>query len=206
MLSYRAKSWYGFAAPFYDFIKKLFYPRIVKITDDCISELPASKEILIVGGGTGSILSSFSKRFPDSNITFLDISEDMIALAKKKRGSRVSFICEDFFHFEGRGSYDLVFFPFFLDHFSQKELRVIAKRAHMQISNDGVVAIVDFHHHNKQLSLGIALKLARLLLGLSITKLEDSNPILAELFPMQVAYIVDENTEFYYSIRRKLTK
>lgn len=198
-----AKRWYGLAAPFYDFIKKLLFPRIDVITDECISVLPPAKEILIVGGGTGNMLTRFTHHFPDSNITFLDISEAMIALAKKK-SNRVTFIREDFFHFEPKGTYDLVFYPFFLDHFSEDTLSQIAERSHSFLKKNGMVAIVDFHFTNNQPALAITLKLARQLLKLSITKLEDPIPVFKKHFPKKVIYKVDENTEFFFTVRQKM--
>jgi hypothetical protein len=127
----------------------------------------------------------------------------MISLAKKK-SNKVTFIREDFFRFEPEGTYDLVFYPFFLDHFSDDLLSEIAERTDSLLMDNGMVTIVDFHHQNKQMTLVITLKLARILLGLTITKLSDPIPIFKKYFPKEVVYKTDEKTELFFTIMQKL--
>jgi SAM-dependent methyltransferase len=73
-------------ARYYDVLSRLVYFRAqLKAQTDQLLFIPANSRILITGGGTGWILEEISKVRPSGlNITYVEISEKMLALTKKR--------------------------------------------------------------------------------------------------------------------------
>ena len=65
--------------------------------------------ILEIGCGTGVYTRLLEERYPDAEITSIDISEDMINVAKEKtKSDRVRFEVSDGEHFKGEKKFDLI--------------------------------------------------------------------------------------------------
>ena len=108
------------------------------------------KTILEVGCGTGKNIQSLLQVFPDANITGLDLSSDMLAIAQKKfnREPRVNLLEQKFDRpiTDDSGqipTYDLVLFSYALSMFNPGwDIAIDAAR--QQLSDHGVIAVVDF--------------------------------------------------------------
>lgn len=89
------------------------------ITD--LFEIKENFNILDVGTGTGVMIPFYLKKLKNGNVTGLDYSEKMIAIAKKKNpeSSTVSYQIADVYNLEPEEKYDLVVcyscFPHFYD-------------------------------------------------------------------------------------------
>lgn len=109
-------------------------------------ELPSSPRILEVGCGTGQNLKMMAKRYPDAEITGLDLSPEMLSRASRKLGNQKVQLKRRLY-----GSQDLNSPPFDLILFSYTLTMCAEHREHIlqQVSNDlksgGYIAVVDFH-------------------------------------------------------------
>ena len=106
------------------------------------------KRILEVGCGTGTNLVRLARTFPDAEIVGLDLSADMLNLARKKTAAytpRVSFrhgaYCEPV---NAGEPFDLILFSYCLTMINPGSAQVLAV-SRQDLHPTGTVAIVDFH-------------------------------------------------------------
>lgn len=106
------------------------------------------KQILEVGCGTGKNLTLLAEVFKDAHITGVDVSADMLAVAKRKTarfGDRLS-LAEQAYpqpHPNGR-KYDLILFAYALSMFNPGWETAITSAVN-DLNEGGTLAVVDFH-------------------------------------------------------------
>ena len=81
-----------------------------------------TKKVLDLGVGTGLELFSLFERFPDAEVTAIDITENMLEELKKREFSdKVKTICGDFFEVYFGTNYDAVISSAALHHFLKQD-------------------------------------------------------------------------------------
>ena len=99
-----------------------------------IPESPQPNSILELGCGTGALSSELSTKFNRAKVSALDISKEMIAVAREKhRGREIEWIVEDVFSYSPHTPFDLVvsnaslqwFSPY--EHFAEKLKSALSK-------------------------------------------------------------------------------
>jgi ubiquinone/menaquinone biosynthesis C-methylase UbiE len=100
-----------------------------------LDEVPAARDILLLGEGHGRCLVECRRRFPNARITCVDASEQMLIQARRQllrhnlETTRVEFIHADVLHWSpAAGNCDLVITNFFLDCFRAEQLEQIISR------------------------------------------------------------------------------
>ncbi|MEM0938526.1 MAG: methyltransferase domain-containing protein [Bacteroidota bacterium] len=140
-------------APYYDFLSRLvFGKKILESQIHFIKKIKKNDNILILGGGTGHLLSYFPK---GSQIDYLEKSEKMIQYAeKRKRGLSIRFLHFDFLRFKSDHRYTVVICPFFLDCFRLKNLNLAIEKIKSLLQPHGLLIVTDFEKSqtNKPLS------------------------------------------------------
>ncbi len=102
-----------------------------------------SSSILIVGGGTGKILESFSA---SHTIDYVEPSASMINRSKQR-----SYQCDVQFHpcsiqeFIPSKDYDVIVLPFVLDLFNSQELEEVIRKCTQALNHHGRIHISDFY-------------------------------------------------------------
>jgi tRNA (cmo5U34)-methyltransferase len=81
--------------------------------------------ILDVGAGTGLLSAFLLEKFPDARLTLMDISENMLAMAKKRFATRYGtrFVACDYSRSELGGPYDLVCSALSIHHLGSEDKR-----------------------------------------------------------------------------------
>lgn len=104
--------------------------------------------ILEVGCGTGKNLASLGRRFPQAQITGLDLSPAMLQVARRKTGPfgpRVRLVQQAYAAPLGdAGGYDLVLFSYALSMFNPG-FETAIRAAAVDLAPGGCIAVVDFH-------------------------------------------------------------
>ena len=111
------------------------------------SFLPAHTETLLdLGIGTGLELEGIFGRFPDIEITGLDIAEDMLQLLRGKYpGKHIELHCASYFDFDlGRSLYDVALAVMTLHHYDHETKTALYRRIHDCIRPGGVYIECDF--------------------------------------------------------------
>ena len=97
-----------------------------------------TKKILDLGGGTGLELMEIMNRFPQAEVTVIDISEKMLEKLKQKRFSdRVTTICGDFFEVDFGEQYDAVISTSALHHFKMEEKEILYQKIYQCLKENG---------------------------------------------------------------------
>lgn len=116
-----------------------------------IQGLSASRtrtNILEVGCGTGKNLINLCRNFPEAEITGLDISEDMIRVARKKLSpltSKVTLLHKPYNQpLRSARSFDLVVFSYCLSMINPGWEHAI-ECAYCDLDGGGLIAVVDFY-------------------------------------------------------------
>ena len=102
--------------------------------------------ILEVGCGTGRNLLELAKLLPSASLTGLDLSGDMLNIARQKTAAhsdRVRLVEARYDEPLGEG-YDLVLFSYALSMFNPG-WEAALRTAHRELGPNGTLAVVDFH-------------------------------------------------------------
>lgn len=142
------KANYNVIAPFYDNLSRLIYRNaIVNAQKLLVDAIPANSAILIIGGGTGWILEEISKKHPAGlQITYVDISEKMIALARPRNtgSNNVVFLNNDIQDVAINDMFDIVITPFILDNFATATLNIVFDKIDSCLVPGGLWLFSDF--------------------------------------------------------------
>ncbi|MBL9145882.1 MAG: class I SAM-dependent methyltransferase [Verrucomicrobiaceae bacterium] len=114
-----------------------------------VARLQSPRQILEVGCGTGRNIESMCRLFPQAEITGIDLSVEMLAVARRRLGhksDRVTLINDGYdrpVHSHGK-PFDLVVCSYALSMFNPGWERAI-ECAKKDLADDGLFALVDFH-------------------------------------------------------------
>lgn len=137
---------FNWIAPYYDRLAKLIFGKSIIEAQHCHLELiPAHANILVLGGGSGKWVSEFIKTNRTCHILFVDASSKMLDQAKNnlKGVKQVSFI-------HGTQSdlvnlhFDVIITHFFLDMFTNKQLRMLIEQLNGQLNSPALWIVSDF--------------------------------------------------------------
>ena len=121
-----------------------------------INAIPDTKEnpkILDLGCGTGNITLKILERFPEAKITCLDLSENMIEIAKNKLSDydNVDYIIGDFTTTEITEKYDAIVSSLALHHIpNDKEKEIMYKAIYEALNTGGVFYNADVIEANSK--------------------------------------------------------
>ncbi|WP_295649854.1 class I SAM-dependent methyltransferase [uncultured Mucilaginibacter sp.] len=139
---------YDNSAWFYDGLSRVVYGNaLISSQVYLLQFIPSNATILIVGGGTGRLLEEIAKIYPSGlNITYVEISAKMMAIAKKKNhgNNRVTFINEAVENVPFSLSFDVVITPFLFDNFTEKTLQTVFNHINSLLKTDGIWLCSDF--------------------------------------------------------------
>lgn len=173
-------------APYYDRLARLVYGKgIERAQEALITQLPIGARILLLGGGTGSVLNHLEAIQP-RRIDYLDASPAMIAQAQTRPvASRlpINWIPTPLQAVAELPEADVLITQFFLDVFSQQELPELLPRLSATLVPGGTWLYADFlppaqiKNYQKPL-LWATLQFFRGFCGLSAKAVSDHEPLL----------------------------
>jgi len=145
------KNNYDNIARYYDFLSRIVFRTAQQDAQTALLPyIEINSKVLIAGGGTGWILEEIAKRCPPGlHIYYVEISANMIALAKEQKYQHeVTFInmaIEDF-NRDRSLIFDVVMTPFLFDNFSQESIRPVFLHLHSMLKPGGKWLFTDFHY------------------------------------------------------------
>ena len=144
----RLRAYYHFHSLIYDATRWSFLVGRDRILRDLAHCCPVPRRILEVGCGTGRNLRKLCGLYPRAKVTGLDLSEDMLRVARRKLaayGQRVTWVQRAYTARAcGPEPFDLVLFSYSLSMFNPGwQEAVIAAVA--DLADGGCLGVVDFH-------------------------------------------------------------
>lgn len=179
---------FDFVAPYYDFLAHLvFGNKLLDAQCKNLKNISANRtkiSVLIVGGGTGKYLRAFCDRFTNAHVTYVEASEKMLSLAKKKVKNadldRVEFVLSKWEDFYTENIYDVLITNFFLDCFSDRTLPIIVDKGYERLARKGIWLVTDFKHQPKvpgRLLIKVMYSFFRFVSNLETRNLPDYNTL-----------------------------
>lgn len=111
-----------------------------------LKKIKETDSVLILGGGTGELLESLPQC---KSVSFLDLSEKMIAIAKTRVSKNsIDFIHSDLLTHDFQSKYDVIICPFFLDCFNAVNLSLVLKKIKRVVNSEGSLIVTDFQRLN----------------------------------------------------------
>ena len=144
----RIKNHFEEEAKEYDTIIQKLIPYYNQMVEALVSVIPFAKEsvfsVIDLGCGTGTISKSVKNKFPNVNITCVDISRNMLEIAKNKIGGNVNCIQADFNSFNFPQKYDLVVSSLALHHLENDSDKLeFYRKIHASLNPGGVFVNID---------------------------------------------------------------
>ncbi|MDO5851945.1 MAG: methyltransferase domain-containing protein [Methanobacteriaceae archaeon] len=124
-------------------ILKIF-PKYNTMLTALINAIPNTKnnpKIIDLGCGTGNITLKILEKFPNAEITCLDLSEDMIQIAKEKlkKYPNITYITADFAEYLFNKKYDAIISSLALHHIvTSTQKQEMYNKIYEQLTYDGV--------------------------------------------------------------------
>jgi SAM-dependent methyltransferase len=110
---------------------------------DCFEE--PVKRLLGLGCGTGLEFERLFERFPDMEVTGIDLSQEMLnKFADKYPGKKLRLICGSYFDEDFGGLYDHVLSTYSLHHFSEESKLELYKKIYDTIEPGGIFVFGDY--------------------------------------------------------------
>ncbi|MEL6194246.1 MAG: class I SAM-dependent methyltransferase, partial [Bacteroidota bacterium] len=136
----------------YDWLAKLVYgDGILHATTHGMTEVKEGNKVLILGGGSGKLLSYFSPEFFPSEIVYVEPSSEMMAKAQKVWNSlevsaqnSIQWVLDTDGFVQSKDEYDVLITPFVLDLFPDEKLEEVFSRLHYALKAGGTWLYADF--------------------------------------------------------------
>lgn len=139
---------YNAIAGVYDFLSRLIFQKsIVNTQIFLLYHIPPKSKVLIVGGGTGWILESLANIYESGiEITYLEKSEKMISLSKKRKikNNTIEFINAGAEDFSTEKKFDVILTAFFFDNFLPIKIEIIFSKLDQLLKLNGLWLYADF--------------------------------------------------------------
>lgn len=141
------------AATFYDSLSRLVYGNALLKAQGCfLHYIKPDSRILIIGGGTGKIIEQIASLYNEGlSITYVEVSERMMALSQKRSAGRndVTYINKPIEEAVFDGQFDVVITSFFFINFKQDNLESHFKHIHGFLKPGGCWLNTDFQSTGK---------------------------------------------------------
>ncbi|TGE32205.1 class I SAM-dependent methyltransferase [Desulfosporosinus sp. Sb-LF] len=102
-------------------------------------------DILDIGAGTGLLSFFILEKFPNANVTLIDISEKMIDVAKErfKDKPNVTYIIDDYSNYKFNKKYDIVISSLSIHHLTGDEKKQLYDNVYSCLNRNGVFINAD---------------------------------------------------------------
>jgi len=139
--------------PVYDFFKTvLLFGSIQRCQYHHLPFLKESKNLLVIGGGTGKIIEKIHECCNLETMLYVDSSAKMVQEAKRfskakvtRIYDRIDFQTADVLSLSGNCEFDAIIAPFVLDCFTDEQLDLLGSILQTWLAPGGLFLFSDFH-------------------------------------------------------------
>lgn len=139
---------FGQGAEEYDRQRKYIIPRLddlYHILADLASTNTQRPRILDLGAGTGLLTSYIYDRYPQGHFTLLDISEEMLKIAKGrfKKIHHFSYVMADYTEHDFDESFDLIVSSLSIHHLKHQDKQILYQKIYDLLNPEGIFLNAD---------------------------------------------------------------
>ena len=134
----------------YDGGRRKLIPCFDDFYGTAIAIIPFAKErklrVLDIGAGTGLVSEMVALAFPHSEITLVDVSGKMLAIAKtrlSKFKNQIEYREEDYSQWQIQGKYDLIISALSIHHLNEEEKKELFRNCYHALSSGGLFVNAD---------------------------------------------------------------
>jgi ubiquinone/menaquinone biosynthesis C-methylase UbiE len=141
---------YNKIAPYYEFLSRaVFGKALIQSQIESIRNIPPKAEILIVGGGAGTILPELLNHPNCKSVLYLEASSEMLRISKESISqlnytSKIEFRLGTEDHLLPEEKFNTIITFCLLDLFNETELNLLIQKLNKVLLKDGVWLVVDF--------------------------------------------------------------
>ena len=118
---------------------EIYYNTVVDLTKNYMNP-----KILDLGAGTGILTELLYKQHPNSDITLVDLSTEMLNIAKRKFShKKFRYIEADYLTYDFKEKYDVIVSSLSIHHLTDEEKKVLYKRIYNFLKTGGVFINAD---------------------------------------------------------------
>ncbi|HUM47305.1 MAG TPA: class I SAM-dependent methyltransferase [Chitinophagales bacterium] len=180
---------FDYIAPYYDTLASfIFGKNLVNAKKEFLHLIPSHGRLLLMGGGTGTILNHLLESHPELIIDFIEASPKMLELAKKKVKAafihRVNFIHGTHHQISSAAKYDAATSFFVMDCLKQADALEFATVVTNALKSGGSFLFADFFpvkNFYHRILLWTMYRFFRLVAGIHATALPDYDVIFNRL-------------------------
>jgi ubiquinone/menaquinone biosynthesis C-methylase UbiE len=139
-------------APAYDTLARLMFGKSIRNAQrHYLSLVNSDAKVLVLGGGSGWILSDLNSVSPRCEVWYIEASFKMLSMAREHKGccKAVHFMHGTEANIPGDISFNAIIANFYLDLYSPAELPGLIRSLKECLSDDGVVLVSDFVNTRK---------------------------------------------------------
>ena len=152
LASYMSAKGFDRIAFIYDWLARLVYGNgILHAATLGMAEVREGDKVLILGGGSGKLLSSFSPGHFPAEIVYVEPSQEMMAKAQKVWTSMevsaqksIQWVLDTDRFVQSKDEYDVLITPFVLDLFPEEKLKEVFSRLNHALKAGGTWLYADF--------------------------------------------------------------
>jgi len=120
-----------------------FIPHYTEMIDALVLSIPFEKgeniKVIDLGCGTGTMAYKIKTAFPNSQISCLDIAENMIKMTQLKLGENADYHINDFYGFNFDSQYDVIVSSLALHHLANDEdKKMFYRKIYDALTDNGV--------------------------------------------------------------------
>ena len=118
-----------------------FYSIAISIAETNIN----NPNVLDIGAGTGLLSSLILEKFPDANVTLIDLSEKMLDVAKDrfKANPNITYIIDDYTIYKFDKKYDVIISSLSIHHLTGDEKKQLFHNIYSSLNENGVFINAD---------------------------------------------------------------
>lgn len=188
---------FDFVAPFYDQLSDLIFGKAIRNSQTWLLPfIPENATVLLIGGGTGWLLTEIMQHSKAGKIVYLEASEKMLERSKKRYASgpknsqtKVEFRLGTESKLLESEFFDVIITPFLLDLFLPENLQQLMEKLYAHLKPEGWWLIADFEPENatlfwQKILLKIMVQFFKLTANLQSQELPDLNKAFGK-FPLK---------------------
>ncbi|MCR8843561.1 class I SAM-dependent methyltransferase [Paenibacillus sp. SC116] len=145
---HEVKSQFDEAAHQYDQQRRMLIPcfdDFYKVSVSLANSATSSPNILDLGAGTGLFSSFLLQKYPEANLTLIDLSEKMLEIAKLrfKGYTSVNYIADDYTNYMSDVKFDIIISGLSIHHLTDTDKQTLYKNIYMNLKPNGVFINAD---------------------------------------------------------------